>query len=181
MGLSTPAGVKIGMTYSEVVRLLGEPYYIEKGTIGYYGEGDSGSLHIDMDTYSIDGNSKVKGIQMNTNRPRTQPTQQQPVKKNTLPTRVTQINKIELNIGGINRGQAMEYVEKVYGKPNVIDDQGFYHVNDMYGTSLPEWKHQEKVVNTVEHSIIVIDEFDKIGRNASPKKMILKRIISTHC
>ena len=134
-GLSTPAGVKIGMTYSEVVQLLGEPYYIEKGTIGYYGEGDSGSLHIDMDSYSIDGNSKVTGIKMNTNRPRTQPTQQQPVKKNTLPTRVTQINKTELNIGGINRGQAMEYVEQVYGKPNVIDDQGFYHVynyNDLF-------------------------------------------------
>lgn len=43
-------------------------------------------------------------------------------------------------------------------------------VNDMYGTGLPEWKHQEKVVDTVEHSIIVIDEFDKISRNASGKK-----------
>ena len=140
--LATTAGVTIGTPYSEVVRLLGEPYYIQKGTMGYYGEGDSGSLHIDMTNYYIDGNgmpryenTKVRTIHMNTNRPRTQPTQQQPVKKNTLPTRVTQINKTELNIGGINRGQAMEYVEQVYGKPNVIDDQGFYHVynyNDLF-------------------------------------------------
>ena len=57
--------------------------------------------------------------------PTTPPKQQS---KSTIPDYVTEITKNELNLGWIAPGQTMEQVEKIYGKPNKIDDHGFFQV-----------------------------------------------------
>ena len=66
---------------------------------------------------------------------RPRPQQQQISSQSTIPTYVTEIPKSELNIGGINPGQDINYVEQVYGKPTKIDDEGFfqtYNYNDKF-------------------------------------------------
>lgn len=48
-GIATPAGIKVGMSYSDVIRLLGKPDWQGKGEvmyIHYEGEGESGTLVI---------------------------------------------------------------------------------------------------------------------------------------
>ncbi len=65
-----------------------------------------------------------------------QPAPVQPTAKSTVPAKTDmQMPNGELNIGGIDPGQNIDYVEQVYGKPGKIDDQGFfkiYNYNDNF-------------------------------------------------
>lgn len=69
--------------------------------------------------------------------PQQKPSQpQQPIKpSSTIPNKVTEMPAAELNIGWIEPGQSMDNVEKVYGKPGKVDDEGFfqtYNYNDKF-------------------------------------------------
>lgn len=48
--------------------------------------------------------------------------------KSTMPDTITEMPTSELSVGWITPGQSMDEVEKVYGKPGKIDDQGFFQV-----------------------------------------------------
>lgn len=68
--------------------------------------------------------------------PKEEPQPVKSIQQNKAPVAVKKsLPKSELNIGGITFGQAMDYVEQVYGKPGVVDDQGYfqiYNYNDLF-------------------------------------------------
>ncbi len=46
-GIATPAGIKVGTPYSDVIRLLGKPHHVfnqQQINLAYYGENDCGDL-----------------------------------------------------------------------------------------------------------------------------------------
>ncbi|MBQ3641842.1 hypothetical protein II906_07975 [bacterium] len=68
--------------------------------------------------------------------PKGEPASAKPIQKSKAPVVAkTSMARSELSIGGIAIGQTMDYVVQVYGKPGVIDDQGFfqiYNYNDLF-------------------------------------------------
>ena len=60
-GIATPAGIKVGTPYSDVVRLLGEPHHVfnqQTINLAYYGENDCGDLGFTIE------NGKVTEIRL---------------------------------------------------------------------------------------------------------------------
>lgn len=146
--LKTRAGITYGATLSDLRAAYGEPDAIE-GVDG----GNRATYVTDLEDgnqyslYFLLGYNDGKALEMGyikrrkdkyikpkpSQRPR--PQQQQISSQSTIPTYVTEIPKSELNIGGINPGQDINYVEQVYGKPTKIDDEGFfqtYNYNDKF-------------------------------------------------
>ena len=150
--IKTKAGISVGSMLADIKSAYGEPDEISETTLGdginrylisYVTNIENGNQYLLLFTVSIDG--KVEHIEYRKMYPkqyikpkpstRTGTQHQQKSSQSTIPTYVTEIPKSELNIGGINPGQDINYVEQVYGKPTKIDDEGFfqtYNYNDKF-------------------------------------------------
>ncbi|MBR1721765.1 MAG: hypothetical protein IJ727_04675 [Treponema sp.] len=143
--LLTKAGVGIGSSLADVKAIYGEPDIridnSNNNLIIYNTEIDEESREYFELIFSYDRSSgTVTSFAMNLlhwdmpldeapKRKKKSSTPQEPVKpKSTIPDKVTEIPKTELNIGWIEPGQTMSHVEEVYGKPSKIDDQGFFQI-----------------------------------------------------
>ena len=147
--LLTKAGVGIGSSLADVKAVYGEPDRIDNSynLIEYYNytEIEESRKYFQL-IFSFDRSSgTITSFAFNqlhwdmpldeAPKPKQKPsTPQEPVKpKSTIPDKVTEIPKNEVNIGWIEPGQTLSHVEEVYGKPGKIDDQGFfktYNYND---------------------------------------------------
>ena len=160
---ATKAGIHIGSTLAEVKAAYGEPDYSYGGKNVMVLEYGTGWESVELDNefsmdfeprlaFSFDSAAQsVKSIyfivaedeiayRTGSRPPRSsqqKPSvpQGQPRQKSTIPAFVTQIPVSELNLGWIEPGQPMKKAEDVYGKPGIIDDQGFfqiYNYNDKF-------------------------------------------------
>ena len=142
--LLTKAGVGIGSSLADVKAVYGEPDRIDNSynLIEYYNytEIEESRKYFQL-IFSFDRSSgTITSFAFNqlhwdmpldeAPKPKQKPsTPQEPVKpKSTIPDKVTEIPKNEVNIGWIEPGQTMSHVEEVYGKPSKIDDQGFFQI-----------------------------------------------------
>lgn len=146
--LLTKAGVGIGSSLADVKAVYGEPDMIDnsRNYLFYYTEIEEKSREYFELIFSFDRSSgTVTSFAMNLlhwdmpldeapKRKKKSSTPQEPERpKSTIPDKVTEIPKNEVNIGWIEPGQTLSHVEEVYGKPGKIDDQGFfktYNYND---------------------------------------------------
>ena len=138
--LKTKAGIGVGATMDDLRAAYGEPDEISSVGASYVTDLSDGNQY--MLNFSIGDYTSNKVFHMMFRKlrkdeyiePKTK--QIEPSKpKSTIPDYVTEIPASELNIGGINPGQNIDYVEKLYGRPGKIDDQGFfkiYNYNDKF-------------------------------------------------
>ena len=148
--LKTKAGIGIGSSLSDIKAAYGEPdiegmWYGSRSLI--YHTPLEGRIRGCL-SFRLDKNDRfveyfsfieeyLEGPLDEISKPKQKPRpqHQQKSSQSTIPTYVTEIPKSELNIGGINPGQDINYVEQVYGKPTKIDDEGFfqtYNYNDKF-------------------------------------------------
>ena len=151
--LRTKAGINIGSMLADIKSVYGEPDEISEAElerretmywITYVTDIEDGNQYMLRFTVTTDGKVESMGFRKlrfyekhikpkHSQRPQAQ--QQRVSSQSTIPAYVTEIPKSELNIGGINPGQDINYVERVYGKPTKIDDEGFfqtYNYNDKF-------------------------------------------------
>ena len=138
--LKTKAGIGVGATLDDLRAVYGEPDEISSVGACYVTDLSDGNQY--MLNFSIGDYTNNKVFHMMFRKLRKdeyiEPKSKQiePTKpKSTIPDHVTEIPMSELNIGGINPGQNIDYVEKIYGRPGKIDDQGFfkiYNYNDKF-------------------------------------------------
>ncbi|MDY6291190.1 MAG: hypothetical protein SPL86_06875 [Succiniclasticum sp.] len=151
--ISTNKGIGLDVPAENVIAVYGQPDMIVQGTgtkrtLVYLTDTGTCVLVFDLIRNVLSPNSGLiveriafgpyKG-NSNDNRSKPQaqqrPPMQQPKPKGTIPDLVTEMSITELNIGGIEPGQNIDYVEQVYGKPSKIDDEGFfqtYNYNDKF-------------------------------------------------
>ena len=144
----TSKGMRPYSSEEAVIKAYGQPDYVEKGngkhTLVYISDTGTSVLKFGISPALFDRSKKeVEWILFcpygNVNssggtKPETK-TNPSPQSKpeSTIPKKVTEIPKNEVNIGWIEPGQNLSHVEEVYGKPDKIDDQGFfktYNYND---------------------------------------------------
>ena len=145
--LRARTGVGLGSSVSDIKASYGEPDKIESisgdSTLyTYLTDNSEGSLVFGVSNSTGVVNSfgfsgSVADSRGSQPKPQQKPSQpQQPITPtSTLPNKVTEMPAAELNIGWVEPGQTMDNVEKVYGKPSKVDDEGFfqtYNYNDKF-------------------------------------------------
>ena len=139
----TKAGIGIGSSFADIKAAYGEPdkaadFRGKTGIISttYFYDTSYGGNTYSMTFVVMKSSGGVSTFSFaqrqnagsSGSRPQT-PVQQKPTKpKSTIPDYITQIPASELNLGWIEPGQPMNKVEQVYGKPGIIDDQGFFRI-----------------------------------------------------
>ena len=144
----TNAGIGIGSSYADVKAAYGEPDNMYGTHLMYSGgirEGRYGECVLEFDLDSPNGHVKqmgfnvimIEGEPIGKGKPMHKPSQPQEPKQpvSTIPKSVQEIPESEFYIGGITIGQTFDQVEKIYGKPGKIVDEGFfqtYNYNDRF-------------------------------------------------
>ncbi len=133
--MSTARGIRLGSTKNDVLNAYGNPDKVFDDNTGNlsltYLTGKEGE-NLRFTIYQ----GRVKWMYSSGTANSARPSSQAPKRPtSTIPKAVQEMPESEFYIGGITVGQALDYVEQIYGKPGKIDDQGYiqvYNYNDLF-------------------------------------------------
>lgn len=128
----TTRGISRGVSKQEIINIYGQPDDIvitgQLENLDYYA--DNGRLRLSLYQNRLDY------IRSSGTANSARPSSQAPKRPtSTIPKAVQEMPESDFYIGGITVGQALDYVEQIYGKPGKIDDQGYiqvYNYNDLF-------------------------------------------------
>lgn len=194
----TSKGIRPNSPEEAVIKAYGQPDYVEKGngkhTLVYISDTGTCILKFGISPALMNrSKNEVEWIlfcpsgKADTGdggkkpQPTSTPEPQKPKEPTrTIPDFVKEIPETELNIGWIEPGQTMSHVEEVYGKPDKIDDQGFFQIysyNDKFvvkgkmnnGYKVASVAAYEKGIK-IPSGFMVGDSYADVARKFGPVK-----------